>query len=113
VLFRDMRMPYTEALLRSIPKIEHKSHTRLLAIGGRPPDLVHPPTGCKFAPRCLYAQERCREEEPPLMEADTAGHLYRCWYPVGTPEGKAALERNLREKETPVGVDTSALQVSA
>jgi peptide/nickel transport system ATP-binding protein len=112
VLYRDMKMPYTEALIRSIPKIEHPSHTRLLAISGRPPDLVKPPVGCKFAPRCLYAQDRCREEEPPLMEADTAGHLYRCWYPVGTPEGKAALERNLKEKQTAVGVDTSALEVS-
>jgi peptide/nickel transport system ATP-binding protein len=113
VLFRDVKMPYTEALLHSIPKIENPSHTRLLAISGRPPDLVTPPAGCKFAPRCLYAQDRCLEEEPPLMEADTAGHLYRCWYPVGTPQGKAALEKNLKEKETAVGVDTSALEVSA
>jgi peptide/nickel transport system ATP-binding protein len=112
VLFSDVKMPYTEALLRSIPKIENPSHTRLLAISGRPPDLVTPPVGCRFAPRCLYAQDRCREEEPPLMEADTAGHLYRCWYPVGTPQGKAALEKNLRDKGTPAGVDTSALQVS-
>jgi peptide/nickel transport system ATP-binding protein len=112
VLFSDVKMPYTEALLRSIPKIENPSHTRLLAISGRPPDLVTPPVGCRFAPRCLYAQDRCREEEPPLMEADTAGHLYRCWYPVGTPQGKAALEKNLRDKQTPAGVDTSALQVS-
>jgi peptide/nickel transport system ATP-binding protein len=111
VLFSDVKMPYTEALLKSIPKIENPSHTRLLAISGRPPDLVTPPAGCRFAPRCLYAQDRCREEEPPLMEADTAGHLYRCWYPVGTPEGKAALEKNLKEKETAVGVDTSALGV--
>jgi hypothetical protein len=43
------------------------------------------------------------------MLAETPGHEYRCWFPVGTPEGKAALEKNLREKETPVGVDTSAL----
>ena len=46
---------------------------------------------------------------PPLQEAETPGHLYRCWFPVGTPEGKAALEKNLREKETPVGVDVTAL----
>jgi peptide/nickel transport system ATP-binding protein len=46
------------------------------------------------------------------MEADTAGHLYRCWYPVGTPEGKAALQKNLKEKQTAAGVDVSALEVS-
>jgi peptide/nickel transport system ATP-binding protein len=95
ILFSEMKMPYTEALLKSIPRIEYASHTRLLAITGRPPDLVSPPPGCNFAPRCPYAQERCRIEEPPLMPSDTPGHEYACWYPVGTPEGKAALEANL------------------
>ncbi len=84
-LFANVRMPYTEALLGSIPKIDQPSHTRLLAIGGRPPDLVNPPTGCNFAPRCSYAQDRCYAEEPPLVE-DTPGHLYRCWFPVGSEE---------------------------
>jgi peptide/nickel transport system ATP-binding protein len=96
VLFRDMKMPYTEALLSSIPKLGDRSHTRLATIPGRPPDLVNPPEGCKFAPRCAYAQERCRQEEPPLVAA-TPGHEFRCWFPVGTPEGAEALERNKRE----------------
>ncbi|MGH9246286.1 MAG: ABC transporter ATP-binding protein [Acidimicrobiales bacterium] len=94
-LFRSMRMPYTEALLKSIPKVERPSHTRLEIIAGRPPDLIHPPLGCRFAPRCPYVQDRCREEMPPLLEADEPGHWYRCWFPVGTPEGEAALARNL------------------
>jgi peptide/nickel transport system ATP-binding protein len=94
-LFAQMRMPYTEGLLKSIPKLEKPSHSRLQIIGGRPPDLVTPPPGCKFAPRCPYAQERCHVEEPPLIEAETPGHYYKCWFPVGTPEGKEALERNL------------------
>ncbi len=93
VLVADMKMPYTEALLSSIPKIGEPSHTRLATIPGRPPDLVHPPKGCKFAPRCPYVQDRCIEEEPPLLDA-SPGHQYRCWFPVGTPEGRAALERN-------------------
>jgi oligopeptide/dipeptide ABC transporter ATP-binding protein len=84
-LFADVKMPYTEALLRSIPRIEEPSHRRLAAIGGRPPVLVDPPTGCRFAPRCPYAQEKCVEEAPPLREAATAGHVYRCWFPIGTP----------------------------
>ena len=96
VLFSDMKMPYTEALLSSIPKLGDRSHTRLATIPGRPPDLVNPPTGCKFAPRCAYVQDRCQEEEPPLQAA-TPGHEYRCWFPVGTPEGAEALERNKRE----------------
>ena len=94
VLFRDMKMPYTEALLDSIPRIEDPTHTRLSAIPGRPPDLVNPPPGCRFAPRCRYAQERCWTEEPTLTEAATPGHVFACWYPVGTPAGFEALARN-------------------
>ena len=90
-LFANMKMPYTEALLQSIPKTEDPSHTRLNAIAGRPPDLVHPPKGCNFAPRCPNARENCHHEEPPLMEAaDVPGHYFACWYPVGSP---AYLER--------------------
>jgi len=96
-LFTEMRMPYTESLLASIPRIEHPSHTRLRAIPGRPPDLVNPPPGCTFAARCPYAQPRCEQEEPPLLPAPTPGHTFRCWYPVGTPEGREAFERNLAE----------------
>jgi oligopeptide/dipeptide ABC transporter ATP-binding protein len=94
-LFASMRMPYTAALLQSIPRLENATHTRLNVIAGRPPDLLDPPGGCRFAPRCPYAQDRCREEQPPLIEADEPGHVYRCWYPVGTERGKEALERNL------------------
>jgi peptide/nickel transport system ATP-binding protein len=94
-LFANVRMPYTEALLKSIPKLEHPSHTRLQIIGGRPPDLVNPPAGCRFSPRCPYAQPKCHTEQPPLVEAETPGHVFRCWFPVGTAAGREALERNL------------------
>jgi peptide/nickel transport system ATP-binding protein len=97
-LFAHMKMPYTEALLSSIPKLGDASHTRLATIPGRPPDLVHPPAGCKFAPRCAYVQDRCQEEEPPLVEADD-GHQFRCWFPVGSPEGAEALARNKANAE--------------
>ena len=86
-LFANMKMPYTKSLMRSIPKIEDPSHTRLLTIPGRPPDLVNPPPGCGFAPRCAYARDRCHEERPPLEPTATAAdHVYACWYPVGSPE---------------------------
>ena len=85
-LFANMKMPYTMSLMRSIPKIEDPSHTRLLTIPGRPPDLVHPPKGCRFAPRCAYARDKCRTDDPPLVTAETADHVYACWYPVGSPE---------------------------
>jgi peptide/nickel transport system ATP-binding protein len=103
-LFHDMKMPYTEALLKSIPRVTNKSHTRLQAITGRPPDLANLPDGCKFAARCPYVQDRCLEEEPPLLPAAAPGHEYRCWFPVGTPEGHDALARNIMEHDAP-GID--------
>ncbi len=93
-LFARTRMPYTEALLRSIPRLAEASHTRLRAIPGRPPDLATELKGCRFAPRCPYAQDHCRKEEPPLRAAGQ-GHLFRCWYPVGSAEGDAALAYNV------------------
>jgi peptide/nickel transport system ATP-binding protein len=94
-LFARMRHPYTEALLRSIPKLDNPSHTRLRVIIGRPPDLVAPPPGCKFAPRCPYVQERCRVEEPLLTETGFRGHRFACHFPLGTPENVAGLEANI------------------
>jgi peptide/nickel transport system ATP-binding protein len=93
-LFAHTRMPYTEALLRSIPRLAEASHTRPRAIPGRPPDLAAEISGCRFAPRCPYVQDRCRTEEPTLRSAGQ-GHTFRCWYPVGSAEGDAALARNV------------------
>jgi peptide/nickel transport system ATP-binding protein len=107
-LFTDMKMPYTEALLRSIPKVAQPSHTRLVAIPGRPPDLVSPPPGCRFAPRCAYVQDRCRAEPPPLRPGTAPGHEFRCWFPVGTPEGTAALERNRAQGVVAAAIDPGA-----
>ncbi|MBX3284274.1 MAG: ABC transporter ATP-binding protein [Actinobacteria bacterium] len=82
-LFAHMRHPYTEALLRSIPKLEMSKHTRLDAIGGRPPDLVNIPEGCAFAPRCPHAQDRCLTEDPQLVpDPADPDHLYACHFPV-------------------------------
>ena len=102
VLFSHMKMPYTEALMRSIPKLENPSHTRLMAIGGRPPNMISPPPGCPFAPRCPYAQDQCHNERPPLIEAETPGHFYACWYPVGSPEWAAAQDRILSATTTAI-----------
>ena len=88
VLFSEMRMPYTEALLESIPKLDDPSHTRLA--GHRRPAARpdQPADGLPVRPRCPYVQDRCRTEEPPLVEAETPGHLYACWYPVGSTSGR-------------------------
>jgi len=97
-LFANMKMPYTEALLQSIPKLADASHTRLNVISGRPPDLVNPPAGCRFSPRCPYAQDRCRDEEPPLIPTvEDPRHTYACWYPVGSPEYHETKARRQRE----------------
>jgi oligopeptide/dipeptide ABC transporter ATP-binding protein len=81
-LFRHTRMPYTEALMKSIPKLDAPAHTRLNAIGGRPPALLDPAAACPFAPRCPYARPRCSAEAPPLVPATEPKHLYACWYPL-------------------------------
>lgn len=93
MLFQFVRHPYTEALLRCIPRTTQANHTRLAAIAGRPPDLINPPAGCSFSPRCPYAQAKCHEEEPPLQTDGV--HRFACWYPVGTEENQAAFEKNM------------------
>lgn len=80
-LFRNTRMPYTAALLSSIPKITDPPHRKLDAIDGRPPDLINPPPGCPFAPRCTFAAPECDAGKPPLEGA--ARHLYACVKPLG------------------------------
>ncbi|MDF0582894.1 ABC transporter ATP-binding protein [Bradyrhizobium yuanmingense] len=78
-LFGDPRHPYTQGLIRSIPRIdldsEHK--TRLEAIGGSVPILINPPVGCRFAPRCKFAMNVCTEKEPLLREI-APGHRMAC-----------------------------------
>ena len=81
-LFANMKMPYTEALLNSIPKINSQSGARLRVIEGRLPDPTQRPSGCGFAARCSYVQAKCTAEHPPLVDAGN-GHLYRCWFPLG------------------------------
>ncbi len=80
-LFEDVHHPYTEALLASIPQLDQDKTQRLYAIPGLPPDLSRPLSACRFAPRCQYATEICRAQEPHLGGED-AGHPYACFHPV-------------------------------
>ena len=89
-LFARVRMPYTEALMAAIPRLDRPSHSKLNVISGRPPDLLNPPKGCRFAARCPYVQEICRNQAPPLVESSTPGHYYRCFFPVNSPESSPA-----------------------
>jgi peptide/nickel transport system ATP-binding protein len=84
-LFANPRHPYTEALLEALPERAAEGAGRLYNIPGQPPDLTAPPPGCKFAPRCRYAQEKCIESEPYLTAAGDS-HFFRCFFPVGAIE---------------------------
>jgi len=75
-LFSNPRHPYTHGLLDSIPRLD-EARAHLESIEGQPPDLLSPPVGCAFQPRCRYAMRLC-EQAPPLF-APAADHLSRCW----------------------------------
>jgi oligopeptide/dipeptide ABC transporter ATP-binding protein len=79
-LFAKPAHPYTQALLAAVPRPDSEPGSRLAAIGGQPPNLIHLPPGCPFAPRCRKAQERCRRELPPL-ELKGEGQQAACFYP--------------------------------
>jgi oligopeptide/dipeptide ABC transporter ATP-binding protein len=69
-LFRSPKHPYTLALLKSIPRINETQGNRLYAIPGTVPLLNQIPSGCRFAPRCPWAEDACKRETPPLMELE-------------------------------------------
>jgi len=109
-LFSQMRHPYTEALLASTPRLDQEKHARLTPIPGAPPDIVDPPPGCRFAPRCKYAQPKCVEETPEVDHGGT--HRYACFFPVGTDAGAEALATNRAAGETAVGLAMSKVEVT-
>jgi peptide/nickel transport system ATP-binding protein len=81
-LFKNMHMPYTQALLAAIPKIDAAPHTRLPAISGRPPDPTRPVQGCSFSPRCRYAAGQCYREKPELTASYSSDHQFACFHPI-------------------------------
>jgi peptide/nickel transport system ATP-binding protein len=89
-LFKKMHMPYTEALLAAIPKIDAAPHTPLPAISGRPPDPTRPLQGCAFSPRCRYAAGRCYRKQPVLTPAQSRDHQYACFHPINVAAGVCA-----------------------
>ncbi len=77
-VFANPKHPYTWSLLRSIPRLDSEDKEPLKAIEGLPPDLVNPPSGCKFHPRCPFRIEKCTREEPELLPIGES-QLGRCW----------------------------------
>ncbi len=76
-VFKDPKHPYTMALIKSIPSLVG-SVEDMKPIPGFPPDLINPPPGCRFHPRCPYAMDICRKREPPLIELKPS-HVVWCW----------------------------------
>ena len=84
-LYADPMHPYTLGLLGSLPRIDFQEHQKLVQIEGIPPTVYEQPVSCPFEPRCTFAIDRCREENPPL-ELRSPGHYVACW--VDTKTGK-------------------------
>lgn len=85
-LFSDPLHPYTSGLIRAIPKITERVD-RLLTISGTVPNLIHPPSGCRFHPRCEFATEICKEQRP-TREEIKPGHWIECHHPQGSMNGR-------------------------
>jgi peptide/nickel transport system ATP-binding protein len=118
-LFKHMHHPYAQSLLASIPLLSQDRNLRLLSIPGLPPDLGHPPAGCRFAARCRLVTDRCRAEEPSLIGADLE-HLYSCWHPVDGPltpaeilAAAAQLDRSAQPAGSAEGVTQTAPAAAA
>ena len=84
-LFANPRHPYTEALFHALPDKAADRREALYSIPGAPPDLINPPPACRFAPRCRYATDHCRQDKPRLL-GETPQHQFACFYPVGQTE---------------------------
>jgi oligopeptide/dipeptide ABC transporter ATP-binding protein len=77
-IFKDPQHPYTWSLLQSIPRLDSDRKDRLLSIEGLPPDLIKPPHGCRFNPRCRFKIEKCLHDDPPLMDVGPEQEA-ACW----------------------------------
>jgi peptide/nickel transport system ATP-binding protein len=84
-LFANPRHPYTQGLIRSIPRVDKGGgrKARLQTIAGTVPKLINPPDGCRFAPRCGFATDECRRAQPPLREFEP-GHKVACIHAEAT-----------------------------
>ena len=102
VLFSRMQHPYTEALLRSIPRVENPSHTRLEVIGGRPPDLINPPPGCASASAAPTARTTAARRPRRSRKAPEFGHRFACFHPLGERRADTGRGRSRDGQEPPV-----------
>jgi oligopeptide/dipeptide ABC transporter ATP-binding protein len=86
-LFEQVRMPYTRALIDSIPRLADPPHMTLNVVPGQAPNLAALPPGCSFAPRCPRASDECREKAPAFSEQEPQ-HAWACWHPYGPEDDR-------------------------
>jgi len=86
-IFKEPLHPYTQGLISAFPTINAQERMRMVSIPGTPPDLLNPPTGCRFHPRCKYAKDVCKKEDPPYAELDK-GHFASCHMAVAIHQGQ-------------------------
>ena len=80
-IYEHPKHPYTIGLMASVPKLDQDVRQKLIPIEGQPPDLAHLPTGCAFHPRCQFATDQCRQDDP-VLESVGGQHLKACWVDV-------------------------------
>jgi oligopeptide transport system ATP-binding protein len=85
-LFADPRHPYTIGLLGSVPRLDEARQATLQTIEGTPPDLLHPPAGCPFKPRCYFSHKICNEKPALTLATGTTDHYKACWIDVTSKE---------------------------
>ena len=81
-IFYNPQHPYTKGLLKSMPRVDEITKERLIPIEGTPVDLLDPPKGCAFGPRCAECMKICLENRPPAMLVGENGHTSACWLSV-------------------------------
>ena len=109
-LFANPRHPYTLGLLSSVPRLDEQRTSELRTIEGAPPDLLQPPPGCPFMPRCAFARAICRTMPPLDPVAGDAAHRKACWVDVTDPREQAYANKR---REARVNALQAALKASA
>ncbi|HEX7736600.1 MAG TPA: ABC transporter ATP-binding protein [Ktedonobacteraceae bacterium] len=97
-IFADPRHPYTLGLLASVPRLDEERPEQLKTIEGAPPDLLKPPPGCPFMPRCAFARAICKTMPPLNPIAENSQHLKACWIDVNDPAQQAYAERRRQSR---------------
>lgn len=109
-IFANPRHPYTLGLLASIPRLDEERPEQLNTIEGAPPDLLKPPPGCPFMPRCAFARSICKTMPPLEVTGGNARHLKACWVDVTDPKEQAYANKR---RQTRLASQQEALAVLA